>query len=549
MKKFIPTALLLPLILGSAHADLNMFFTNASTYNEADIWITLQRGQNPATTPTGANIPAVTYGTNNFTWNTYTNVVGPNTQVGALFAESVRLSDINAAGGLRWVSNAASAAIYISYGTNLPVSQYSLSGISPSATTDPSYNIPYQNFEITYNPNPGDQGDITAINFFGASLEIQSFTSTNATGPVLQRAGYNAPGPTVASQLSALTGGSPQTVLTNSSGQATRILGPTQFGVQPDGNSFGPYPTFNDYFAYVAGLPTNNTIIQNQSAYNTVANPDTSTSAYTNASVTFILNTNSVTGNATNGYRLESSGDIQVVLQAYSWNGTNHVPTTLTTNLYNGVSLIVDPNGLSGTNTTLTNVASSYVYYGDASPGLGEDYIVVTGAGWASFTNAINGYVNASDVAAAGIVEAQILGELSAGFAAGFIGSTNTVAQYGATPLGELPSANWWNLSNVIAFEDVQSATNFFNTYANVIYQNSSNSVYGMVYSDRFVQNTTLVNAVSNGTSPVNSWLVTIGDPLTAVPEPSAAALAVLGLIGFALLITLRKRRGLLGSR
>jgi hypothetical protein len=530
-----------------ASAELKMLFENASTFSNSEIWVTLQRGQNAATEPVGANIPSVTYGTNAFVWNTYTNDVGTNTQVGVLYAESVRLSDILDAGGLAWRSNAASAAVYISYGTNLPVSQYSLSGISPSATTDASYNIRYQNFEITYNPVPGDQGDITAINFYGSSVGIKSFASTNATGPALQTAGFHTPTGTVDTQLSALTGGSPSAVLTNSAGQNTRILGPTQFGVQANGNSFGPYPTFDDYFAHVAGLATNKTIISNGSAFNSVPDPANFPAAYTNADVQFHLTTNSVTSTA-GGYRLESSGDIVVVYQPYSWNGTNHVPGTPTTNTHSGVSLVVDPKGLSGTNVALTNLATSYVYYGDDSPGLEKDYIVITGAGWGSFTNEITGFVNAAGVGAAGITEAQILGELSAGFAAGFIASTNTVAQYGATPLGELPSSDWWQLTNAIAFEDVQAATNFFNTYANVIYQNSSNSVYGMVYSDRFVYNTTLVNAVSNGTSPVGSWLVTIGDPLTIIPEPGAAASVVLGVIGFAVFASLRKRRRLLGG-
>jgi len=363
----------------------------------------------------------------------------------------------------------------------------------------------------------------------------------------MQSAGFHSPTPAVSAQPGALTGNAPPAVLTNSTGQTTRILGPTQFGVQADGNSFGPYATFNDYFAHVAGLATNKTLISNGSAFNTVPKPQDVQAAYTNADVQFNLSTNSVTSTA-GGYRLQSSGDIVVVYQPYSWNGTNHVPGAPTTNTYSGVSLVVDPTGLSGTNTALTNLASSYVYYGDASPGLGKDYIVITGAGWGAFTNDITGYVNAAGVGADGIVEAQILGELSAGFAAGFIASTNVVAQYGTTPLGELPSSSWWQLSNAIAFEDVQAATNFFNTYANVIYQNSSNSVYGMVYSDRFVYNTTLVNAVSNGASPVGSWLVTIGDPLTMVPEPGPAAAVVVGVIGCAAFASLRKRRRVLGG-
>jgi hypothetical protein len=69
-----------------------------------------------------------------------------------------------------------------------------------------------------------------------------------------------------------------------------------------------------------------------------------------------------------------------------------------------------------------------------------------------------------------------------------------------------------------------------------------------MVYSDRFINNTTLVNAVEYNSTDVDSWLVTIGDPVTVIPEPGAAATIILGVIGFAGLATLRKRRRLLGS-
>jgi hypothetical protein len=68
MKKCLSFAILCVSVVPAA-AELNMFFTNSSSFANSNVWITLQRGQNPATTPTGANIPAVTYGTNSFVWN------------------------------------------------------------------------------------------------------------------------------------------------------------------------------------------------------------------------------------------------------------------------------------------------------------------------------------------------------------------------------------------------------------------------------------------------------------------------------------------------
>lgn len=519
-----------------------MFFStnNMSAYSATNTWITIQRGQNPGSDTSTNNTPWVTYGTNSVTWNTWTNMVGTNAQVGSLFANSILLSDIIDAGGLTWSGNAAGAAIYVSYGTNIPYSQYSLSGLSPNNPSDPSYNIQYQNFELTYTGGAsGDQGDITAINFFGAAMSISSYASANATGPALQSVGYFASTENIYGQLKAITGGNPSVVLTNSTGQVTRVQGPSNYGIQPSGDDYGAYSSFNDYFASLA-TSSNTAVLSNNSAFNTTPNV-TPTSNYTNADVTFVL-TNSVSS-TTNGYALSATGDIIVVNRVY----TNGAFSESSTNVYSGITLNVTPTPLTGTNIQ-PNVASSYVYYGDQSPG--ADYIYMSGTNWDNLVNYLttNNFVTANAGAAgAGVVQAQIFGELATGLAAGFIGSTNIVDQFPGIALGDLPSANWWSLTNIVAFSDVQSATNFFNTYADVIYQNSSNTVYGMVYSDRFLNISPYVSA----NSEVGSWMVDLYDPIAeAVPEPAAAALMVGGVMGFALYRTLRtKRRKLLGGK
>lgn len=520
-KKLLRVSFLLVLLAAvqSASASLNMLFTNTGAeYNSSNTWITIQRGQNPASSTTNtANIPGVTYGANQFVWNMYTNVVGPNTNVGNLFANSVLLSDINAAGGLTWTSNAPSAVVYISYGSALPVSQYSLSGISPSATVDPSYHIPYTTVELTYyGNNANDQGDITAINYFTAPVRVSNYASSNATGTPLATVGFNPSAPATAAMLTqfqAVTGGATNTILSNTNGQITRVLGPTQFGAgQPNAADFGGFTNFSGYFG---SLSNTTTVFSNQSGYNTVQTPGTNV-AYTNANVVFVL-TNQVSS-TTNGYAFTATGQITTTKIGYAVGGT---PISTNVNVSSNVVFSVTP----GPGESL--LAAAFTYYGDYSPGTN---ITLGGAGWANFTTNIAGFVDGGNNPAANIVRAQIPGELSAGYSAGFPGSTNTVAQFGSTPLGELPSGDWWNLNPIVAFSDVQSTNGFFNEYANIIYQNSTNSVYGMTYSDRFNNGSPYVSAAPS----VGSWLIELGDPLHAIPEPTFAVATIVFFIGFA---------------
>jgi len=514
-------------VLSSSGQGLNMIFTNSgSVYSPTNIWITVQRGQNPASPPTGVNVPAVTYGTNQLTWNVYTNMQGSNTVVGNVFANPVSLQDINAAGGLTWLSNAASAAVYVSYGAPLNVSNYSLSGISPSATADTNYNIPYTAFELTYiagSGSPNNQGDITAINYFTAPVRISSFTNATASGTPTRTVGFNpSPANTAAmlAELQAITGNNPNTVLTNSSGQITRVLGPTQFGAgQPNAADFGSYTNFSAYFA---SLATNNTttVFSNSSGFNTVVNPSTNV-AYENMNVVFVL-TNSVS-TTTNGYAFSANGTITTKTVDYAVGGN---PISTNTQVYSDVTFSVTP----GANQT--ELAAAFTYYGDYSPDTMGTSIVLGGAGWTSFSNAAtaNGFIDGGGNPAATIVYAQIPGEISTGYDAGFPGSTNTVAQYPSTPLGQLASAEWWLLTNVIGFSDIQSTNGFYNQYADIIYRYSSNTVYGMTYSDRFTFSSPYVSAAPS----IGSWLVELGDPLHTVPEPALAAASIVLFMAFA---------------
>lgn len=551
-----------------ASADLNMWFSNSSSYAASNVWITIQRGQDPSSDVTqAANRPAVTYGDSftSFNWQMYSNATGttwvPGTY-GNLFSETISLSSMlstNGLGLLTWSSNAASAAVYISYGTpfiggsGALSNNYTVSGVSANNPSDPNYRVAYQPLEITYGtgaggaPAAGDQGDLTAINYFTASLNIQSFESANATGTPLQQAGFHKTGPQIGSDLTAITSGNPlpsggaegnsggPAVITNLEGNPIRVIGPSQFGASATADwGYGNYKGFD---SYLAGAGSSSATFTNNSAYNTIPLPGPG-DTYTNKNVAFVFN-NSVE-NTTNGYALNPTGTITVVTTKYT-NGV--VDGAATTNTYTDIVFHVSPLAQSGASPIISNIASQFIYLGSETAfnggaftnndGTPATYSWFDGGDWATFTNTLTGFVAGSGSAALPNITAQVAGEISTGFAAGFVGSTN---------LGSLPSDQWWSLDPTNAFSGATTNANDYNQYAAAIADASSNSVYGMVYSDRFTQASPLINSYQlNGTN-VGSWLVTVGDPITSIPEPSA--LALLTITGIAAGgVFLRRRR------
>lgn len=555
----------------SASAQLNMWFTNTSSYDNTNVWITIQRGQNPSSDVTlEANRPAVTYGSafTSFNWQMYSNATGttwvPGTY-GNLFSETVSFADIVATDGsgrglLTWYSNAASAAVYISYGspfiggTTNTFNNYTVSGVSPNNPSDPNYRVAYQPFEITYGtgangaPAAGDQGDLTAINYFTAALKIQSFESTNATGTALQQVGFTQSGSQIGAALTSLTSSNPipsggaegnaggPAVITNMAGESIRVLGPSTFGVSPtDGWGYGTYDSFD---SYLAGSGSSSALFSNVSGYNTMAKPLTN-STYTNKTVYFAFN-NSVT-NTANGYALNPTGTITVLTTAY----IDGVSVGQQTNTYSNIVFNLSPTAQGGAGASvISNITSQFIYGGSFTAfkggiftntdGTPATYSWFEGGDWEAFSNSLAGFVDGGGTNGILDVTAQIAGEIATGFASGFVGSTN---------YGNLPSDQWWNLDPSLAFSGATTNSLDYNQYAAVIAESSDNSVYGMVYSDRFAQASPLINSYQlNGTN-IGSWLVTVGDPITPVPEPTTYALLAVVGAGVAGHLWRRRRR------
>lgn len=595
----IATGLAIVLILGGirpASAQLNMLFSNdpaVSGYDSSNIWVTILRGQYATNPVTFEYVPAITYvnntNSNPFTWTPVTNIVyvthdskgiitGTNTTIGQGYSQSILLSDIIGNGGIRWYSNASSAQVVLSYGssinstnvtsqlvtyyadtnayskTNLTTNYnklafYANGQLAPNNPSDPSYLIPYQNFELTYTgTNKGDQGDITAINYMGSLLSISSFSSTNATGTPLQTVGFLQSNTSQAATIlqnftkSIGPGGYGNTVVspivTNANGNVVRVIGPSQFGGLSNG--LGTYTNFSKYLDHVQSNIYSNTILSNSSSYSTVAGgPTTNNGNQTNIMITFVL-TNTVTGSSSNGYGLQAIGTVTAVQTSFN-NGT---PGTTTTNVFNGITYSVPALFTNGANFYPTQ-AAQFIYGGSA----GNNNYFVQNEAYTSLTNLLQGgsgeaFVDGSGSNSWGDFSSQIAGELSAAFAFGLAGSTNTNAA--GLVIGNMPSGQWWIASNgVVPFSGAQTKSAYYDIYASFISDASSNRVYGYAYSDRFAgSNSPLINDLWFNDTNVGSWMVTVGAPFVpgTVPEPTSSVLMGIGAAALAFLAIRRRR-------
>ena len=426
---------------------------------------------------------------------------------GDIMSAPVKLSDIGA-GGLK---------VTYANGVNLFVFYDDPTGNDRTAA--PNQMTSQQRFmpiELTMTGGSGNQGDLTAINYFTAPLSLRSYNTDptqNPPPPALQQTGFGQTrAASIAGQLLRYCQRNPKAVVKNAQGQIIRILGPS--------NAFtgtNPWPSF---LPYVKSLGAQTTHIQSKpqgfyfTADNTVTynfGVDMQATADANGNLTCTGGiTATVTGTIKPGNPPLPSGG--------QWNDTTlyfstAVPDAFNSAVYGQVSTsavqywgsgwiywvdflantLLDP---SKPHDPVTNpsLLDGDLYPTEAPPPVSAPvYLTV-------FNNTI--------------------GEVTTGLLGGFYNSNtpSNIPSDGGAALKNVPSKNWWMQNPIVGFTEVQPQNPYYNLYSGVIFNTSGNTVYGVPYSDRFGSGPD-VNSV-NYTSPdgvtyyVNYWVMGIGAPL-----------------------------------
>ncbi|WP_243310108.1 hypothetical protein [Fundidesulfovibrio agrisoli] len=407
-----------------------------------------------------------------------------------LMSAPVKLSAIGAGGLTVAYSNSAVFFIFYDDPTN------------NSRTAAPAHLVStqrFQPFEVTMTGNSGDQGNLTAINYFTAPLSIRSYSvnpKTNPSAPVLQQTDWgSATARKIGARMAALTNSNPSAVMKNAAGKVVRYIGPSNY------NGANPWPSFVPYMQSVH-TANQSTHIARSNGFNF---PDGS-SVYQ-----FGCDMQATAG---------SDGTVTVTGKLTHWHTGDQAAS-------------------DWDNATVTISAANVNDYNNAIYGqIQNNAVTLTGQAWTDFQTYAQGILknpalpyNAStnpslyDTAYATTVN-MIVGEITTGILGGFYNSNYMV---NGTQLKNMVSNSWWSLVPMVAFSTIQPGTAYYNTYANVIYEESGNTVYGVPYSDRFGSGP-LVNTVQLGQSSVNYWIVGIGAPLAAnTPTVAPESMLLLG--------------------
>lgn len=470
------------------HAQLNLKFLNNTGYDATNVFITFQNGIGTPFDVTYGGGTTVTFGTND------------------VLSQSLTLAQIGTNGFT--VSSVSSVGVFVSYGAAL-TNKIAAPSFFPGA---PNADLRWQNFEITRTGGAGDQGNLTAINYFTAPMGITSYNGTTA----LQNRSYN-PGQTAAvigNQLGAVSGYNTNAIVRDTGGNILRYIGPSTFASNP------PYSSFTPYLQSIANSGQATAIV-NSNAFNGMNGSNSGgVAGSTNFTYKLDLSASVATNNT-----ISMSGNITTKIIPFGGNAT--AGTT-----YTNASVII-----SGTDENILNS----IIYGQTVGSFTNS--VTWGSGWTDMYNDMtNAFGVADGTANFQTTQRLAIGEITSGILMGFLDSTNTVAQYGSTPLKDLQSYQWWQLDPMVAFSSVQSASNFFNEWGNVIYNSSSNQVYSIPYSDRMGTGP-LINSVQFGGTNVDSWVVDLGAPVGAVPEAKSAVYVTLAILGFAFFMAAKKKR------
>lgn len=303
---------------------------------------------------------------------------------------------------------------------------------SANCPTDPAYTDTtnksrFQNLEFAGSSQSANV-DITYINWYSIPLQMQSTSPQSSGGNTRGRPKPGSQLKSLNTTLAGLTNSNPATVVKNGS-QIVRVISPNA------GHPFWLplYPRFSDYLVDIFIDSAKPPLLKN--TYDGVQRPP--------------------------------SPDFQP--QSY----------TVSTLTYGGQTL-----NIAGTSTVLGNFTmTSDMIFGDFSSAI---YLAVMNYAW-SYTGA-GGGSNANGNTGDNNVFSAISRDLMAGFAYGFIGST----QYGAQP-----SSAWEAAPANALFSSLQPVKPYYNPWANAIYRCFSD-VYSFPFND-FLTGSAPELAVNNG--------------------------------------------------
>ena len=491
----IPAGFLLALTPARAtNPTLNMLFVNQTGLPDSDVFITFQDPNKTldATYSGGAQIGRVS------TTDVMTN--------------SLSLTTIGA-GGLN-IANAEGPVVFVSYKSAALGMTGNLSGnFEPSyiGSAGANYQQAYQPFELTYVSGAiSGQGNLTNINYFAAPISIQSYHG-GVGGTKLENRGYlggTANGTAqLATKLAKMTAGPNSSLATaTKNGAVLRYIGPSSYGAGTN-----PYPIFDGYLGALNSA-NQTTHIKNSNAFNTQAIPAAGNINY-NYTLDLIA---TVAADKT----ITLTGNIYTTMIPFG--GTATAGTT-----YTGAVMTISPTTGKQTNDAIFN----NTIYGQADPYGSGNGSTTFNSVWGNLaTDMANAGLYLNTVAAGmtySITQSLAIGEITTGLLGGFVGSNATYSdgqgQY-ATYNGQLyknvPSVAWWYTSTIPAMRTLQPSNLFYSQWSETIFNATSNEVYSIPFSDRFGQGPLMQTQLYNNKT-VDTWVVTLGVPIFAVPEPS----------------------------
>jgi len=441
--------------------DLNLLFVNNTGLSDDEVFITFQ---NPS------------LGNKNFDVK-YGEAKTPVPFGSPKYIMSTSLSLKTIGKGGFSVANLAGGIVFVSYGNALSATETVPSFIGSSGS---DYKTQFQPFELTRVGGSGDQGDMTAINYFTAPMSIKSYNG-GVKGTLLQSKAYKKNAIEIGNELGALTNNDESAVVTNQTGellQFIRYIGPSSYGL----TETNPFASMVPYLKAIheAGQKT---IIKNNNAFN---QPKAGGKNSTNYNFTLNL-TAEVKADST----IQLDGDITTTIKPFGNKPASQGET------FKDATVTIPVSNLNALN---------HVIYGQVI-----DSIVKFGPGWSKL-KAYMKKIGLDSQGAWNITKNMAIGEISSGLLMGFFNSSVVPVGH-SQPIKDMASCEWWKLDPIIAFSDVQKKKAYYNQYANVLYKASSNEVYSIPYSDRLGTGP-LVNSVSYNGMDVDTWEVTLEPPL-----------------------------------